>query len=45
MLRPAIKSDKVALLQLAEATGLFKAEELGEFEGSLDQFFSGELGG
>jgi ribosomal protein S18 acetylase RimI-like enzyme len=41
----AAANDKPALLHVAESCGLFQAEELGELEGMIDAFLSGEMEG
>ncbi len=43
MIRPAAADDKTALMGLAQATGLFRAQELVEFEGMLSEYFDGNL--
>ncbi|NIA68697.1 GNAT family N-acetyltransferase [Pelagibius litoralis] len=43
-IRPARPDDKAALMALAEATGLFEAPELEEFEAMLSASFAGDLG-
>ena len=44
MIRPATPSDRDALTDLAIATGLFEPQELGELDGMLSEYFSGNLG-
>ena len=39
-LRPALPKDKPALLDLAEATGLFRDDELGGFDQMLSEYFA-----
>lgn len=43
-IRPARPEDRAALMVLAEATGLFQAPELEEFEAMLSAAFAGDLG-
>lgn len=43
-IRPARPGDKAALMALAEATGLFQAPELEEFEAMVSAAFAGDLG-
>ena len=42
-IRPASPEDQPALLNLAEATGLFQGDELDEFGRMLSEYFSGTL--
>ncbi len=43
-IRPARPADRAALMTLAEATGLFQAPELEEFETMVAAAFAGDLG-
>ncbi|WP_422365319.1 GNAT family N-acetyltransferase [Pelagibius sp.] len=43
-IRPARPGDRAALMALAEATGLFQAPELEDFEAMVSAAFAGDLG-
>lgn len=45
MIRAATAADQSALVDLARATGLFEAEELGFFSGMMTECFNGEMPG
>ncbi|NEO98816.1 MAG: GNAT family N-acetyltransferase [Symploca sp. SIO2E9] len=44
MIRPAMPNDKEALMAIADAIGLFTAQELQELGSMLAQYFDGNLG-
>ncbi len=43
-IRSARAQDKAALLDLAVATGLFRSDELAEFDTMVSEYFAGDLG-
>ena len=43
IIQPVTHTTKSAVLHVAESCGLFQAEELGELDGMIDAFLSGDL--
>jgi len=44
MIRPATPADAISLIALAEATGIFQADDLAAFGGIVTDYFAGNLG-